>query len=300
LKQTTGKLNAALDGTNDAIANANDLLIGLKEGRGPAGMLLRDERMAGQIRETLSTVQSTTSNLKQASAGVSSIVADMQQRQLPRKLDDTMTQVHAASIQANATIEQVQQSLAQALGPDAYGLTAGQNVSQALGNVNVATNNMAEDTEALKHSLFFKGFFKHRGYYSLASLPPGEYRINRLFAGTNNPRKWLQADSLFLHGPKGAEELSGDGRHEIDAAVMSFGDSIFAHPIVIEGYSDAAAPADALSFSYARAEIVRNYLISRYPFEVKNVGVMALSGVPPTGLGHEHWSGICILIAEKK
>jgi phospholipid/cholesterol/gamma-HCH transport system substrate-binding protein len=300
LKQTTGKLNAALDGTNEAIANANDLLIGLKEGRGPAGMLLRDERMAGQIRETLSTVQSTTSNLKQASAGVSSIVADMQQRQLPQKLDDTMTQVHAASIQANATIEQVQQSLAQALGPDAYGLTAGQNVSQALGNVNVATNNMAEDTEALKHSLFFKGFFKHRGYYSLASLPPGEYRINRLFAGTSNPRKWLQADSLFLHGPKGAEELSGDGRHEIDAAVMSFGDSIFAHPIVIEGYSDAAAPADALSFSYARAELVRNYLISRYPFEVKNVGVMALSGVPPTGLGHEHWSGICILIAEKK
>src|SRR3984957_4432718 len=41
LKQVGGKLNIALDGANGAIGNANDLLVGLKEGRGPAGMLLR-------------------------------------------------------------------------------------------------------------------------------------------------------------------------------------------------------------------------------------------------------------------
>jgi phospholipid/cholesterol/gamma-HCH transport system substrate-binding protein len=124
LKQVGGKLNVVLDGANDAIGNANDLLVGLKEGRGPAGMLLRDEKVADQIRETLSTVQSTTSNLKQASAGVSSIVADVQQRQFPQKLDDTLTQIHSASTQANATIDQVHQSLTQALGPDPYGVTA--------------------------------------------------------------------------------------------------------------------------------------------------------------------------------
>jgi phospholipid/cholesterol/gamma-HCH transport system substrate-binding protein len=300
LKQVTGKLNAALDGTNEAIGNANDLLVGLKEGRGAAGMLLRDEKMAGQIRETLSTVQSTTTNLKQASVTVSSIVADIQQRQLPQKLDDTMTQVKSASTQANATIEQVHQSLAQALGPDANGVSAGQNISQSLGNVNVATSNMAEDTEALKHNLFFKGFFKQRGYYNLSSLSPLEYRRNRLFASPNNSRIWLRADSLFLSGSNKSEELSEAGKRAIDAAVVSFGDSIFKHPIVVEGYSDAAAPADALSYSYVRAQIVRNYLQARYPFEAKNVGIMPLSTTPPTGLGHEQWSGVCILIAEKK
>src|SRR5579863_7096878 len=91
LKQVGGKINVVLNGANDAIGNANDLLVGLKEGRGPAGMLLRDEKVADQIRETMSNVQTTTSNLKQASAGVSSIVADVQQRQFPQKLDDTMT-----------------------------------------------------------------------------------------------------------------------------------------------------------------------------------------------------------------
>jgi phospholipid/cholesterol/gamma-HCH transport system substrate-binding protein len=299
LKQVGGKLNVALDGANAAIGNANDLLVGLKEGRGPAGMILRDEKVADQIRGTLSTVQLTTSNLKQASAGVSSIVADVQQRQFPQKLDDTMTQIHSASAQANETIVQVHQSVAQALGPDADGITAGQNISQALSNVNVATGNMAEDTEALKHNFFFKGFFNHRGYYSLSSLSPREYRQSKLFASPDNSRVWLRADSLFRHKTNGSEELSEDGKRAIDAAVVSFGDSIFTRPLVIEGYSDAVAPADALSFSYVRAQIVRNYLEARYPFEAKNVGVMPLNATPPVGLEHGHWSGVCIVVAEK-
>jgi phospholipid/cholesterol/gamma-HCH transport system substrate-binding protein len=300
LKQVGGKLNVSLDGVNGAVGNANDLLVGLKEGRGPAGMLLRDEKMAGQIRETMSNVQSTTSNLNQASGRVNGLVADIQQRQLPQKLDDTMTQVHSASTRADATIQQVQQSLTQALGPDANGVTAGQNISEALTNVNAATGNMAEDTEALKHNFFFKGFFNRRGYYTLNSLSPSQYRRSKLFASTQSSRAWLQADALFQHGPHGTEELSTDGKHTIDSAITSFGDSVFTHPIVIEGYSDAAAPADALSLSYARAQIVRNYLEARYPFTTKNVGTMPLSATPPPGLGYDHWSGVCILVAEKK
>lgn len=301
LKQVGGKLNVALDGANVAIGNANDLLVGLKEGRGPAGMILRDEKVASQIRETISNVQSTTSNLKQASAGVSSIVADVQQRQFPRKLDDTMTQIHSASTQANETIAQVHQSLAQALGPDAYGVTAGQNVSQALGNVNVATGNMAEDTEALKHNFFLKGFFNRRGYYTLSSLSPEEYRRSKLLVGNNHsPRVWLRADDVFQQGPHGGEELSDRGKHAIDAAVVSSGDSVFAHPVVIEGYADAGTPAETLASSFARAQMVRNYLEARYPFAATNVGVIPLSATPPPGVGHDRWSGVCILVAEKK
>jgi len=300
LKQVGSKLNVSLDGVNGAVGNANDLLVGLKEGRGPAGMLLRDEKMAGQIRETMSNVQSTTSNLNRASGQVNSLVADVQQRQLPQKLDDTMTQIRSASTRADATIQQVQQSLTQALGPDANGVTAGQNINEALSNVNAATGNMAEDTEALKHNFFFKGFFNHRGYYSLTNLSPQEYRRSKLFGSAQSPRAWLQADTLFQHGPHGTEELSKDGKHTIDAAITSFGDSVFTRPIVIEGYSDAATPADALSWSYARAQLVRNYLEARYPFTAKNVGVMPLSATPPPGLGHDQWSGVSILVATTK
>src|SRR5579863_276123 len=159
MKEVGGKLNIALDGVNGAVGNANDLLVGLKAGRGTAGTLLRDDTIADQIRETMSSVQSTTSNLNQASVRVNSIVADVQERQLPQKLDETMSKINSASSQADATIGQVRQSLAQALGPDANGVTAAQNINETLSNMNAATGNMAEDTEALKHNFFFKGFF---------------------------------------------------------------------------------------------------------------------------------------------
>lgn len=51
VKQAGGKLYTALDGVNGAVGNAKDQLIRLKEGRGPAGMLLWDEKVANQIRE---------------------------------------------------------------------------------------------------------------------------------------------------------------------------------------------------------------------------------------------------------
>jgi len=139
LKQVGGKLNVALAGVNGAVGNANDLLVGLKEGRGTAGMLLRDDKMADQIRETMSSVQSTTSNLNQASVRVNNIVADVQERQLPQKLDETMGKINSASSQAAATIVQVRQSLAQALGPDAHAVTAAQNINETLSNINAAT-----------------------------------------------------------------------------------------------------------------------------------------------------------------
>jgi len=299
MKQLGGKLNVALDGVNGAVGNANDLLVGLKEGRGTAGMLLRDDTVAAQIRGTLASVQSTTSNLNQASAQVKSMVVDVQQRQLPQKLDDTMSKISSASSQADATIGQLRQSLAQALGPDANGVTAAQNINETLSNINAATGNMAEDTEALKHNFFFKGFFNQRGYYNLASLSPQEYRRSKLFSSARNPRAWLEATSLFQHGPHGTEELSTEGKHSIDTVVASLGDALFKYPIVIEGYSYLPEPADAMSSSYARAQLVRNYLEARYPFVAKNVGVMPLSATPPLGINHEHSSGVCILIAEK-
>ena len=263
-------------------------------------MLLRDDKMAAQIRETMSSVQSTTSNLNQASVRVNSIVADVQERQLPQKLDETMSKINSASSQADATIGQVRQSLAQALGPDANGVTAAQNINETLSNINAATGNMAEDTEALKHNFFFKGFFNQRGYYTLASISPQEYRRSKLFSSARSPRAWLEATSLFQHGTHDSEELSPEGKRSIDAVVASFGDVIFKYPIVVEGYSDAPTPADATSWSYTRAQLVRVYLEARYPFAAKNVGVMPLSGTPPPGMEHNHWSGVCIMIAERK
>jgi len=300
LKQLGSKLNVSLDGMNLAVSNANDVLIGLKQGKGPVGMLLRDQQMAAQIRETMANVQSTSSTFNQAATRVNAIIRGLQQQQLPQKINETMNQVRAASAQANSTIRQVHLSLTQALGPDIDGVTAGENISQSLTSVNEATGNMAEDTEAIKHNFFFKSFFKHRGYYSLSSISPDEYRRNKLFTNANGLRSWLSAGALFQPGAYGTEELSAAGRRSLDAAIAGYGDAVFLHPIVIEGYSDASNSADELARSYHRALMVRTYLESRFPFVANNIGVMPLSSAPPTGLKHDDWSGICISVLERK
>jgi phospholipid/cholesterol/gamma-HCH transport system substrate-binding protein len=299
MKEVKGKLNTALDGVTGTVGNANDLLVGLKEGRGPAGMFLRDDKMAAQIRDTVSSVQSTTATLNQASARVNGLVEDLEKHQLAQKLDDTMTQIHSASTQANITLQELHQSLGQALGPDTNGVSAGLNISETLTNLNAATGNMAEDTEALKHNLFFKGFFDHRGYYNLTSMSPQDYRRNRLLVNSNDHRSWLPADHLFQREPDGSEVLTSEGRKVIDSAIAASGDSVFRYPVVVEGYADAADPADQLALSYARAQLVRVYLQARFPFEAKRLGVMPLSATPPPGLGHESWSGVCVLVAMK-
>jgi phospholipid/cholesterol/gamma-HCH transport system substrate-binding protein len=289
-----------LDGMNLAVSNANDLLVGLKQGQGPAGMLLRDENMAAQIRETMTNVQSATSTFNQSATRVNGMVGDIQERQLPQKIDETMTQVRSASTEANSTIQQLHQSLNQALGPDIDGVTAAQNISETLTNVNAATGNMAEDTEAVKHNFFFKGFFSHRGYYSLSSISPDEYRRNKLFTNVRGRRLWLTADALFQPRANGAEDLSPAGKRAVDATIAGYGDSVFQHPVVIEGYSDTGDLADQLARSFNRAFLVRTYLEARFPFVSKNLGVMPLSSTPPPGLGHDRWSGVCISVAEKK
>ena len=300
LKQLQVRLNTSLDGVNDAVSNANDILVGLKDGKGPAGMLLGDEKLATQIRDTMNNVQSSTASLNHTATQVNGLIGDIQNRQFPAKIDETLAQVRIATVEANSTLQQLHQSLGQALGPDINGVTAGQNISESLTNANAATGNMAEDTEAIKHSLFFKGFFNHRGYYSLSNFSPDEYRRNKLFTNAGGQRLWLTADAIFQSGAHGEEELSTEGKRKVDTAIAGFGDAVFQHPLVVEGYSDAGEPSDQLAQSYRRAFLVRTYLAARFPFTAKNLGVMPLSSVPPPGLNHDRWSGVCISLAERK
>ena len=56
---------------------------------------------------------------------------------------------------------------------------------------------MTEDTEALKHGFLFRGYFKKRGYYSVARLAPDKYRQDKAFVNPKNTRVWIKAAELF-------------------------------------------------------------------------------------------------------
>src|SRR3954454_21384893 len=67
LKQLSGKVSGTLDTVATTVSNVNDVVVGLKQGRGTAGMLLSDDKLAAQLRGTLTT---TTSDMRDIVADV--------------------------------------------------------------------------------------------------------------------------------------------------------------------------------------------------------------------------------------
>jgi phospholipid/cholesterol/gamma-HCH transport system substrate-binding protein len=274
-------------------SSIDEILAGLKAGRGPAGMLLRDEAAEGQIRESLKNVQQATADLGHASHQADALISDLNSQQIPQKID-------AAVENLGDTAKKADQMVSEIVQPDRQGVTAGTNIRKSLMNANAASQNLADDTEALKHNFFLRGFFRRRGYYNLDQISAEQYRGDATFTSPANYRAWLSGSELFQAGSNGEEELSAGGKALLDGAFTKNDDSIFETPIVIEGYCNGNLPADQLRLSRSRAILVRQYLQSRFQLDLSNVGIVAMKNSPPSGMVRKSWDGICIVAVKRK
>jgi phospholipid/cholesterol/gamma-HCH transport system substrate-binding protein len=331
LNSVGGKLGGTLDTANATLSNVNDIAVGLKQGRGaagmllrddtlakqirqtittsassvdeilagvkagrgPAGMLLRDDAVEGQIRESLKNMQQATANLDHASNQADALISDLNSQQMPQKLG-------AAVDSLSDTAKQAHQMVSEIVQPDRQGVTAGTNIRESLMNANAASLNLADGTEALKHNFLLRGFFRRRGYYNLDRISPEQYRRDTAFTSPANYRAWLSGSELFQAGSNDQEELSADGKALLDGALTENGDTIFESPIVIEGYCNGPRPADQLRLSRIRATLARQYLQSHFQLDSSNIGVVAMKNSPPSVMERKTWDGICIVVLRKK
>jgi len=331
LTQIGGKLSNTLDTTTATVSNVNDVVSGLKKGRGAAGMLLRDDTLANHLRQTVTSTtsnvdeivaalkagrgaagmmlrddavaaqvrqavnnaQQATVNLGHASQQADALISDLNSHQIPQKADGIIAGVDGAVRQVNQMISEINK-------PDRQGVTAAANVRESLMNANAATSNLADGTEALKHNFLVRGFFRHRGYYNLDRISPEKYRHDTAFTSHANYRAWLSPSQLFQQGAEGQEELSAAGKSLLDDTLTQNGDSIFESPIVIEGYCGGTRPADQLRISRARAIVVRQYLQAHFQLDSNNLGIVSMKSSPPDGMGRATWDGICIVVLRRK
>jgi phospholipid/cholesterol/gamma-HCH transport system substrate-binding protein len=296
IQQLGTDIHTTLGTTNTTIANVDDVVTGIKQGRGAVGLLLRDQQFAGEVRETLDKANQATGSLAHASGQADQMVSNLQARNLPQKIDDTMNSAKSAAAQLDSTAKQLNQTITEATGPDSSGETAGANLRDSLSNAKAATANLADDTESLKHEFFFKGFFKKRGYYQLTELKPAAYRQDKVFNSAANHRIWLASSELFDAKPDGSEVLSTRGKAALDSAIAQDGGPAIDQPIVVEGYSNAPALAEQLAASRQRAILVSQFLQKRFQLDPRNVGFIALTNHPPSAAGHADYDGICINI----
>lgn len=300
LKGASGKLNGALDAATEAISNVNDVVVGLKQGRGTAGMLLRDESVATSVRKSVANAQQATSDLEHASQKADSLVSDLESRHLPQKADETMDAVHGAISNIQDGSKQLDQAVSRVMKADKEGIDAADNLRAILSNANAASENLVDDTEAFKHNLLVRGFFRNRGYYNLSDLPADKYRTDKTFTNPANHRAWLSADELFLTRKDGTEGLSQPGKLLLDATVTQLGGSALAGPIVIEGYSESNDPAGQFAFAHSRAILVSQYLQDHFQMEQRDLGVVSMKNLPPAGVGRPTWDGVCIVMLNRR
>ncbi len=132
-------------------------------------MLLRDEAVAGHIREAVANTLAATADLAQATRKADALMTDVSSRQIPQKAGELVDHLRDSAQQIHRITSDIST-------PDERGMSAGANVRSSLTNVNAATVNLADVTEAAKHNFLVRGFFNERGYYSLADISPDAYR----------------------------------------------------------------------------------------------------------------------------
>jgi len=295
-----GDIKTKADGTLDAITttvnNANGIVTGVRSGKGTVGMLLDDQQTAAAVKNAVGNAQEAAVNLNQVTVQVKQVMADFQSRDLFGKAEATLNNTKDASRQLAQTSQQVSLTLNDALGPDRSDENAAQNIRETFSNINLATANMADDTEALKHEFFFRGFFKKRGFYSLKEVTPDQYRSNPYFNSQRNRRAWLNAADAFGKDSNGTEVLSAAGEQEIDQVIGTAKDSVIGQQIIVEGYSSQPSAADEMATSRSRSLIVAHYMEKRFHLSPKNIGLMPLNATAPPFSGKDSWDGACIVL----
>ncbi|MGA2597340.1 MAG: MlaD family protein [Bryobacteraceae bacterium] len=267
-----------------------DLIADLNAGKGPAGMLLKDEAAKQQLQATLSNARQASSNLNDAVTRVDQIVADVQSRDLAAKAQASLENVEAISQQLNDAVKG-------ALAPDNMGEDGAANIRETLSNLNRGTANLADDTEALKHEFFFRAFFKKRGFYDLQQLAPGDYLKACAHENACGSRAWLAATNLFASGSDGKLQLAESGRAQIDSAIVPFLDSesLLNHIVIVEGYSTGGTSDEDFVTSLRRADLVRQYLEAHFHLQRRDVGIVPLRDKPPQSAGRNTWDGVAIV-----
>lgn len=208
-------------------------------------------------------------------------------RNIAAEAEKAMTNVREASEQARAAIADFRGE-----GGPMKGVTA--DLQQTLALAREAMTDLAENTEALKRSFFFRGFFNNRGYFDLDDVSVVQYRQGALETKDRRVlRIWVSDQVLFETDAKGEPRLSDSGRARLDSAMSQFVKYPRNSPFVVEGYAAQAATADErFLLSRRRAQLVRDYLVGKFALDPNFVATMAMGAEAPGSPAGDRWDGV--------
>jgi phospholipid/cholesterol/gamma-HCH transport system substrate-binding protein len=266
--------------------DAGALIARVRAGEGTIGKLMNDDAVYNSLSGSAKAVQQALESLRETSADVKELVSRFKSGEVPADIERTMNNLAESSQRIKTMVAAFQPA---AGGGDGI---AG-DLRATLGSAREAMSDLAENLEAMKHGFFFRGFFKDRGFYDLASLSPDEYQSKAFEKNVTKERAWIKQDDLFIVKATGSEELSEAGRNKLNAAMANFLRFTKDRAVIIEGYAIAGTLDEQFLNSRDRAAKVRDYLVKKFTLSPGYIGIMPMGSV--TGYG----DGVALVLLKK-
>ena len=257
--------------TGNAIGDdVRAMMTNVRNGQGTLGLLLNDDKLYQQLRQTADEGNQMIQNFKNTSSDLNAISTDLKNRNLGGKVDQVADNLQNLTKEALAAIRSFQ-------GPEGSsgGLMA--EVRQTLTSANETMANFADNSEALKRNFLFRGFFNKRGYFDLDAVTVREYHEGRFLTDRQKLTEWVNSADLFSTTPNGKEQLTEDGRKKLDVAMSGFLRYSKTDPLVIESWAGPGAEPERILRSRERAIMVSEYLLKRFALKPTYVAVMPMN-----------------------
>lgn len=252
--------NEAVRSARSALDEATALVADVRAGHGTLGRLVADDALYERMVSVSEEVEQSMKNVREMTDRTRELVASLSAR--------------------DGTVQQIAVLL-----------------RGALADVQESTADLAEGTEALKRNFLFRGFFRDRGFFDLDSVSRESYQAGALERDRTALRIWIDADVLFVDDPASGERLSDDGRRRLDSAMADLVRYPRDSPLVVEGYAELAGGEPAYLRSADRAQLVRDYLLTRFRRQATLTDIMPMGenavGSPS---GDNRWAGVALAL----
>lgn len=230
----------------------------VRQGRGSVGKLLNDDALYASVKAIAADAEKAMATVREASLEARNAIADLRGEKGP-----------------------------------VQGLTA--DIQQTMHSARDAMTDLAEATEALKRSFLFRGFFNRRGYFDLDDVTVAQYRQGALETKDRRVlRIWIKAGLIFERDANGNERLSDGGKARLDSAMSQFLRYPQNSPFVVEGYADAPTADERYLISRSRAQLVREFLVTKYKLDVNYVATMPMGVEAPGSPEGNRWEGAAL------
>lgn len=253
-------VRAIMASTHKVTEDLRIVVAGVRSGRGTVGRLVTDDALYVSAKSIAADAQKTVATLRQAAEEAKGAVIDFRGETGPMK----------------GVVGSLQQTVASAKD---------------------AMADLAENTEALKRSFFFRGFFNKRGYFDLQDVSVQQYREGALETKDRRVlRIWAGAAVLFEKDANGAERLTDGGRARLDSAMATLVKYPRASPFVVEGYAQEVTGDRRYLLSRARAQLVRDYIVGKFGLDPTTVAIMPMGAEAVGSPSGDRWDGVALAL----